>query len=78
LLVFSDLHLRATGAQYPVVDPPVDQYDLYTVFVDDGDRLAAIGAAPGCVGVSTAATPYYAPADGDSEIAAGADAPSSG
>ena len=58
--------------------PPFDQYDLYAVFVDDGDRLAPIGAAPGCMGVSTAATPYYAPADGDSEIATGADASSSG
>ena len=28
LLVISDLHLRATGAQYPVADFPVETHDI--------------------------------------------------
>jgi len=28
LLVISDLHLRATGAQYPVADLPVEAHDI--------------------------------------------------
>jgi Icc-related predicted phosphoesterase len=49
LLVFSDLHLRATGAQYPVTELPVETHDIVLSLGDvvDENREHAKSASAG-------------------------------